>query len=776
MNKINNILSSINKQIDSSIINFDQISNLVKYLYNSIENNIEGDVVEFGCYVGESSKYLMKTLIETNSSKKLYVYDSFEGLPPLSKWEENSGWRSGTLATTKEVLSYNFTQNNLPLPIIHKDWFKDVPNDKIPEKISFAFLDGDFYDSIYDSLNKIYDKVSDGGYICFHDYQRSDLPGVRAAIEDVFRERGVEYTVVEVCEQLGVYQKNRKLTQHQDKINNDNLTLVTGLWDIKRDGLSDGWNRSYNHYLDKFKQLLNVDNNLIVFGDNELKKFVFQHRNESNTLFIERNLDWFRNNNYFELIQKIRLNPKWYQQVGWLEESTQAKLEYYNPLVMSKMFLLHDAKIMDPFDSEYMFWIDAGLANTVHPGYFTHDKVLDKLPKYISKFSFVCFPYETTSEIHGFEINKMNEITGDKVNKVARGGFFGGPKNSIADINSIYYGLLMDTLGQGYMGTEESLFSIMTYKHSDLINYFEIEGNGLFGKFFEDLKNDTLEIKSENKMINSTPLDTSKVGLYVIGFNSPNQFETLIKSMLDYDANFIDKTQKYLLDNSTDLSTTPRYIELCELYGFEHIKKDNLGICGGRQFIAEHFDASDLDVMIFSEDDMNFYNKPDEVCRNGFNRYAPNLYNKCLNIIQKENYDFLKINFSEFYGDNSTQWSWYNVPQHIRIENWPDKPNLPVQGLDPNAPRTKFNNIKSMDGLPYVDGEIYYCNWTHFVTKAGNKKMFIDTKFAHPFENTWMSFMYQETIKGVIKPALLLLTPVEHHRFDHYAGELRREN
>lgn len=776
MNKINNILSSINKQIDPSIINFGQITNLVKYLYNSIENNIEGDVVEFGCYVGESSKYLMKTLLETNSSKKLYVYDSFEGLPPLSKWEENSGWRSGTLATTEEVLSYNFTQNNLPLPIIHKDWFKDVPNDKIPEKISFAFLDGDFYDSIYDSLNKIYDKVSDGGYICFHDYQRPDLPGVRAAIEDVFRERGVEYTVVEVCDQLGIYQKNRKLAQHKDKINNNNLTLVTGLWDIKRDSLGDGWNRSYNHYLDKFKQLLDIDNNLIIFGNNHLKEFVFAHRNEENTFFIERSLDWFKNNDYFDLIQRIRTKPNWYQQAGWLEESTQAKLEYYNPLVMSKMFLLHDAKIMDPFDSEYMFWIDAGLTNTVHPGYFTHDKVLNNLPKYISKFSFVCFPYETTTEIHGFEYNKMVSIVGKPVNKVARGGFFGGPKNTISDINSIYYGLLMDTLGQGYMGTEESLFSIMTYKHSDLINYFEIEGNGLFGKFFEDLKNNTLEIKSENKMISNEPLDTSKVGLYVIGFNSPNQFETLVKSMLDYDANFIDKTQKYLLDNSTDLSTTPRYIELCNLYGFEHIKKDNLGICGGRQFIAEHFDASDLDVMIFSEDDMNFYKKPDEVCRNGFNRYSPNLYNKCLNIIQKDNYDFLKINFSEFYGDNSTQWSWYNVPQHVRIENWPEKPNLPVQGLDPNAPRTKFNNIKSMDGLPYADGEIYYCNWTHFITKAGNKKMFIDTKFAHPYENTWMSFMYQETVKNVIKPGILLLTPVEHHRFDHYPGELRREN
>lgn len=573
-----------------------------------------------------------------------------------------------------------------------------------------------------------------------------------------------------------VYINAQPKTKNMIKISDSKVTLVTGLWDIKRDSLGDGWNRSYNHYLDKFKQLLDVENNLIIFGDAKLKEFVFKHRNESNTLFFERSLDWFKNNDYFNIIQKIRLNPNWYKQVGWLEESTQAKLEYYNPLVMSKMFLLHDAKIMDPFDSEYMFWIDAGLTNTVHPGYFTHDKVLNNLPKYISKFSFVCFPYETTTEIHGFEIKKMNEIAGDNVNKVARGGFFGGPKNAISDINSIYYNILMSTLQDGYMGTEESLFSIMTYKHSDLINYFEIEGNGLFGKFFEDLKNNTLEIKSENIMINNEPLDTSKVGLYVIGFNSPNQFETLIKSMLDYDANFIHNTSKFLLDNSTDLTTTPRYIELCEEYGFEHIKKDNLGICGGRQFIAEHFDASDLDVMIFSEDDMNFYNKPNEVCRNGFNRYTPNLYNKCLNIIKKEKYDFLKINFSEFYGDNSTQWSWYNVPQDFRIKNWPEKPNLPVHGLDANAPRTKFNNIKSIDGLPYADGEIYYCNWTHFVTKAGNKKMFIDTKFAHPFENTWMSFMYQETIKGVIKPGILLLTPVEHHRFDHYAGELRREN
>mgnify|MGYP003653681729 FL=1 len=79
--------------------------------------------------------------------------------------------------------------------------------------------------------------------------------------------------------------------------------------------------------------------------------------------------------------------------------------------------------------------------------------------------------YQAETEIHGFDFNKLNSIAGNKVDKVARGGFFGGPKHTISDINSIYYGLLSSTLDEGYMGTEESLFSIMCYKHPDIINY-----------------------------------------------------------------------------------------------------------------------------------------------------------------------------------------------------------------------------------------------------------------------------------------------------------------
>ena len=555
-----------------------------------------------------------------------------------------------------------------------------------------------------------------------------------------------------------------------------NITLVTGIWDIGRGELTEGWSRSYQHYLDKFEQLLKVEENLIVFGDEELKTFVFERRNTENTQFITRPLSWFTNSEFFPLIQKIRTNPEWHNLAGWLKESTQSRLENYNPLVMSKVFLLHDAKIMDQFNSEYMFWIDGGLTNTVHPGYFTHDKVLNNLSKYISKFSFVSFPYDAEKEIHGFEYNKLNSIAGNKVTKVARGGFFGGPKHTIGDVNGIYYGLLKSTLEEGYMGTEESIFSIMCYKHSDLFNYFEIEGNGLVGKFFEDLKNDTLKVKNESSVQVVNNLDTNKVGLYVITFNSPKQFETLIQSMLEYDKDFILKPKKFLLDNSTDLSTTPRYKELCDEHGFEHIKKDNLGIVGGRVFVAEHFDETDLDFYFWFEDDMFFYPKKGEVCRNGFNRFVSNLYQKSLSIIKQENFDFLKLSFTEFYGSNDVQFSWYNVPQDVRIKLFPEKTKLPTQGFDPNAPKTKFNNIKIHQGLPYVDGEIYLSNWPIVLTKTGNYKCYIETQWAHPFEQTLMSHCYQETVKGNIKPGILLLTPTEHDRFDHYSRDLRKES
>ena len=555
-----------------------------------------------------------------------------------------------------------------------------------------------------------------------------------------------------------------------------NITLVTGLWDIKRSELTEGWNRSFeDHYITKFKQLLEVPYNLIVFGESTLRDTVFSIRTKENTQFIERSQDWFKNE-FFDKIQQIRSNPDWYNQAGWLKDSTQGSLEMYNPLVMSKMFILNDAKVFDQFNSEYLFWIDAGISTTVHPGYFTKDRVLDKLENKLDKFLFVTFPYKANTEIHGFSYPDINDFAGDNVDLVCRGGFFGGPVELISDANGIYYSMLSDTLNKGYMGTEESIFSIILYKYPEIFSYSEITENGLLGTFFENLKNDKFNFKSIGKNKSKKGLDLSKVGVYVITYNSPNQFENLCKSFINYDRNFIDRPKKFLLNNSLDSTTDERYKELCDEFGFEEIKKDNLGICGGRQFIAEHFeDQKELDFYFFFEDDMFFYGGTNTYCKNGFNRKIEKIYNRSLEIANNEEFDFLKLNFTEFYGDNTKQWAWHNVPGDVRKNLFPEKPVKKNNNIN-QAPFLNFKNIKSHKSLPYATGEIYYCNWPQIISRDGNRKMFLETKWKFPYEQTWMSHFYQETIQGRLKPGILLATPTEHDRFEFYSKEERREN
>lgn len=600
-------------------------------------------------------------------------------------------------------------------------------------------------------------------------------------VTNKFKEHGYVYEVLDNMDidavRQDVYDEIKSSLEPEipkPQKSNSKLTIVTGLWNIKRSELSEGWSRSYDHYLEKFSQLLDTDVNMIIFGDPELESFVWSKRSPNNTQFITRTQSWFKGE-FYDRIQEIRTNPDWYNLAGWLKDSTQAKLEMYNPLVMSKMFLLHDAVILDKFDSQKLYWLDAGITNTVNPGYFTHDRVFDKIENLFNRFTFVAFPYEADREIHGFEINAMTEMVGQRVNKVCRGGFFGGSKSDIREMNTLYYDLMKTTLSRGLMGTEESLFSMMTYSNPTNIDYVEIESNGLLYKFFEDVKNDSVVVKSFRK---DEPIVTNRnggVGLYVITFNSPKQFETLLRSMELYDNDFLTQTKKFLLNNSTDLSTTPRYLELCEKYGFEHIKKDNIGITGGRVFVAEHFHESDMDYYLFFEDDMFFYNGSDDVCKNGFSRKTKNLYNKVLKISKKENFDFLKFNFTEFYGSHEKQWAWYNVDQQYRNTHWPDNPKLPVTGQDPNAPCLEYKHIKSFEGIPYAIGEVYLSNWPIILSKEGNYKCYIETKFTYPYEQTLMSHCYKEGKKGRIKSGVLLMTPTEHDRFEFYDGGLRKE-
>jgi len=447
------------------------------------------------------------------------------------------------------------------------------------------------------------------------------------------------------------------------------------------------------------------------------------------------------------------------------------------------MFMLHDASIWDPFTTEHFIWLDAGISNTVYENYFSQNRVLDKIIPYLSSFLFLSYPYQATDEIHGFKFNRINAYCEDTAKYVCRGGLFGGTKKAIHEANGLYYALLQRSLDEGLMGTEESLFLIMAYQYPEIYRRFALDENGLIIKFIQALDQGTVELepvpeKRVGLIQKSLNLDGIKTSLYVLTFNFPHQLQTLIDSYEKH-PNFLDKTRKILLDNSTDEESRIKNREIADKYGFEHIiTGKNGGICGGRQLAAEHFHESDSDFYIFLEDDMCIHDPSTkgEFCRNGFRFYIDNLYNKIHKIMLKEDLDFLKLSYTEVYMDNNIQVSWYNVPQHVRSEVWPDYDKLPEHGLDPRAPRTRFDKIEVLEDLSYITGEIYYANWPMIVSKKGNQKMFIDVKWNHPYEQTWMSYMFQESMKGNLNPGILLASPVNHNRIAHYKPEERREN
>ena len=158
---------------------------------------VPGDFVEFGCYKGDTSLLLAELLVEKSvdnlgksrakTPKRLWIYDSFEGLPEKTSADKSilgQNFCAGKLNVTKRKVKERFLRANLPVPIIKKGWFKELNENDLPPKIAFAFLDGDFYESIRDSLKLVEPKMSPDGMLIVHDYSNPALPGVQKAIEE----------------------------------------------------------------------------------------------------------------------------------------------------------------------------------------------------------------------------------------------------------------------------------------------------------------------------------------------------------------------------------------------------------------------------------------------------------------------------------------------------------------------------------------------------------------------------------------------------------------
>ena len=159
---------------------------LISLLQQVLAKNIAGDVVELGCYKGNTSVLFQRELQKTD--KTLWLYDSFAGLPEKTREDSSAAgdqFKSGELFVAKREVIEKFKRQNLPLPKIKKAFFEDLdPTNDLPEKICFAFLDGDLYTSIKTSLSLIESKMQPGSIIVVHDYNNPELPGSARAVDE----------------------------------------------------------------------------------------------------------------------------------------------------------------------------------------------------------------------------------------------------------------------------------------------------------------------------------------------------------------------------------------------------------------------------------------------------------------------------------------------------------------------------------------------------------------------------------------------------------------
>lgn len=184
--------------IDSAMISKNQLRIILTNLKKVIDSNVEGDVVELGCFYGTTSLYIKKILDYYKSNKIFHVYDSFEGLPEKGTEDINEvekQFEKGYCKTNKETFINNFKSANFKLPEIHVGWFGEIPDNEYPTKIAFAFFDGDFYNSIYNSFEKVYPKLVSNGRIAIDDYQWAVLPGVERACKDFLKDKPEKGTI-----------------------------------------------------------------------------------------------------------------------------------------------------------------------------------------------------------------------------------------------------------------------------------------------------------------------------------------------------------------------------------------------------------------------------------------------------------------------------------------------------------------------------------------------------------------------------------------------------
>jgi len=164
------------KYVGDNVHSFDRkyfLSQLIK-----LTSYLTGDIAECGVFEGASALLMFKN---ANNTKKLHLFDSFEGLSLPSHIDGNY-WVKGDLSISEQIVRKNLPEsNNIGY---HKGWIPDKFDSVKDIQFSFVHIDVDLYQPTYDSLAFFYSRMNTGGIILCDDYGFDSCPGAKKAFDE----------------------------------------------------------------------------------------------------------------------------------------------------------------------------------------------------------------------------------------------------------------------------------------------------------------------------------------------------------------------------------------------------------------------------------------------------------------------------------------------------------------------------------------------------------------------------------------------------------------
>lgn len=171
-----------------------------------VARDLAGDFVECGVWRGGSAMVVACTLLASEESeRRLFLYDTFEGMPEASEADTTYfGSSAGqvrtsvatpdgdwNLASIEEVranlLSTGFPEDRL---VLVKGKVEESIPGTVPERIALLRLDTDFYESTYHELEHLFPRLSSGGILIVDDYDF--WQGAQRAVDRYFAEQNVQ--------------------------------------------------------------------------------------------------------------------------------------------------------------------------------------------------------------------------------------------------------------------------------------------------------------------------------------------------------------------------------------------------------------------------------------------------------------------------------------------------------------------------------------------------------------------------------------------------------